>query len=294
MPAPPPPVEVKLPPAPTTSPAAINLENLPSLIAVGIAPAPPPESREIHVPSGQRIGEFAILPEDQPKESAEGSQDQEAPDPPAAELANKNLTDTRVPNLTISGGIPRDIPVPAVAAPEPAAVAPAAPTRRSPASGEVANLLAKATRPSLLPQRQSEEVVPEFFGARRVYTVYINMPNFTSGSGSWILRFAELDGDSTNPDGDGEIISPMAVKKTDPQYVASAIREKVEGMVTLGAQILRDGTVANVQVLRGLDPRLDLSAVMALTKWEFQPAKKNGTPIDLEVLVQIPFRLPSF
>ena len=64
--------------------------------------------------------------------------------------------------------------------------------------------------------------------------------------------------------------------------------------IQMGAQILRDGTVANVQVLRSLDDRLDLSAVIALTKWEFQPAKKNGAPIDLEVLVQIPFRLPSF
>ena len=295
VPVPPPPVEEKLPPAPPTSPAEIKVADLPSLIAVGTSPAPPPESREIHVPSGQRVGEFAILPQGQPKESAEGSQDQEALGPPSAELANRNLADIRVPNLTISGGMPRDVPAPAIATPpEPAAVAPAAPTHRSPASGEVAKLLAKATRPSLLPERRPEEVVPKFFGSRRVYTVYINAPNLTSGSGSWILRFAEPDGDSPNPDGDGEIISPVAVKKTDPQYVASAIRDKVEGMITLGAQILRDGTVANVQVLRGLDPRLDLSAVMALTKWEFQPAKKHGAPIDREVLVQIPLRLASF
>ena len=30
-------------------------------------------------------------------------------------------------------------------------------------------------------------------GAKRVYTLYVNMPNLTSASGSWILNFAELD-----------------------------------------------------------------------------------------------------
>ena len=131
---PPPPVEEKPPPAPPTFPAATNLENLPSLIAVGTSTAPPPESGEIHVPSGQRVGEFAILPQGQPKESAGGRQEKEAPDPPSAELANRNLAEIRVPHLTISGRIPRDVPAPAIAMlPEPAAIAPAAPTRRSPA-----------------------------------------------------------------------------------------------------------------------------------------------------------------
>ncbi|MBI4463116.1 MAG: TonB family protein [Acidobacteria bacterium] len=290
---PPPPVERKPLPLPPTLPVETKVADLPNLIAVGIAPAPPPESEEIRVPAGQRLGEFAVVPEGQLKALAGSSQDQEVTGPPPSELANGNLADLRVPNLTISGGMPSDIPGPA---PEPAAVAPAAPPRRSPASGEVARLLAKATRPSLLPERRPEKPLPGFFGSRRVYTVYINMPNLTSGSGSWILRFAEPggDGESLNPAEDGEVTSPVAVKSVDPQYVASAIRDKVEGIVTLGAQILRDGTVANVQVLRGLDERLDLSAVMALTKWEFQPAKKNGVPIDLEVLVLIPFRLPSF
>jgi TonB family protein len=154
--------------------------------------------------------------------------------------------------------------------------------------------MARAARSSLLPDAPRPRGISadaEFFGGQHVQTVYINMPNLTSGTGSWILRFAERDGAGRE---DGEITSPVAVKKVDPKYTPSAIRDRVEGTVTLAAQILRDGTVASVEVVRGLDPRLDLSAVQALTLWVFEPARKKGVPIDLDVLVQIPFRLPAF
>jgi TonB family protein len=131
----------------------------------------------------------------------------------------------------------------------------------------------------------------EFFGARRVYTVYMNMPNLTSAAGSWVLRFAEL-----SPRGKmetGELLTPEAVRKVDPMYVASAARERVQGIVTLAAVVLKDGTLSNVRVVGSLDPRLDSSAVSALTQWKFLPGRKNGSPVELEVLVQIPFRISS-
>ena len=36
--------------------------------------------------------------------------------------------------------------------------------------------------------------------------------------------------------------------------------------------------------------RLDEYARVALAKWRFTPARKNGTPVELEAVVQIPFR----
>ena len=136
---------------------------------------------------------------------------------------------------------------------------------------------------------------PIFFGSRRVHTLTINMPNLTSGSGSWVLRFAELNGNGIWVEQEEvDLSAPVAVRKVDPQYSPAAVRDRVEGTVLLAAYILRDGTVSNIQVLNGLDPRLDESAMEALTGWEFQPATKNGIPVDLEVLIQIPFRLPVF
>ena len=125
--------------------------------------------------------------------------------------------------------------------------------------------------------RGQQVASPKFFGTKRVHTVTINMPNLTSGSGSWILRFAELNGDGAWHDEDeGDLSAPVALRKVDPKYAPSAIRDRVEGTVLLAAHILRDGTVSNIEVLNTLDPRLDSSAMDALTRWEFQPATKNG------------------
>jgi Gram-negative bacterial TonB protein C-terminal len=35
---------------------------------------------------------------------------------------------------------------------------------------------------------------------------------------------------------------------------------------------------------------LDENAKVALTRWHFRPAMKNGMPVDLEAVVQIPFK----
>ena len=128
-----------------------------------------------------------------------------------------------------------------------------------------------------------------FPAGKRVYTVYINSPNLSSGSGSWVLRFAELA--EHRPGDDTELAAPVAVRKIDPGYVPDAVREKVEGQVILHAIIRRDGHVERVEILRSLDPRLDERAINALLRWEFQPATRNGAPVDLEAVINIPFTL---
>ena len=288
VPEPPPPPERQLAPAPAP-PAVVPEANptmLPNLVAVGVAPAPPPEEGEIQVPVGNRSGEFAVSPEGTERTAA-------PPGPPP--LDGRSLAEIRVPHLSIAGGKAPDVlGPPVVHAPEARAVSPPS-VSLPPPSGDLKKLLAKATRPALFPEMtRGDRINSGFFGNKHVYTLYINMPNLSSGSGSWILRFAELENDGKGPQDDMEISSPVAVKKVDPQYAPSAVRDRVEGTVTLAARILRDGTVSNVQVVQSLDARLDLSAVGALTLWRFQPGRKKGVPVDLEVLVQIPFRLPGF
>jgi TonB family protein len=60
--------------------------------------------------------------------------------------------------------------------------------------------------------------------------------------------------------------------------------------VILYAIIRADGSVGNVRVLRGVDDRLDRFASQALAQWQFQPATKNGSPVDVEATFKIPFR----
>ena len=114
----------------------------------------------------------------------------------------------------------------------------------------------------------------------------LNMPNLNSAGGSWIIRFAELRGDDT----EGDLTAPEATHKVDPGYPLELMRQNVQGTVTLYAVIRSDGTVGSVRVLNSPDQRLDSYARTALTGWHFRPATKNGTPVDLEAVVIIPFR----
>jgi TonB family protein len=131
------------------------------------------------------------------------------------------------------------------------------------------------------------------FGSRRFYSVTLNMPNLNSAGGSWVIRFAELNHESTNRDPSAaaqDLSQPMATRKVDPAYPTQLMRENVAGTVILYAVIHADGSVGSVRVLRGVDDRLDRYASEAVAQWKFDPATKNGAPVDVEATFQIPFK----
>jgi TonB family protein len=123
---------------------------------------------------------------------------------------------------------------------------------------------------------------------RAVYAMTVQMPNITSFSGSWLIWFAERQ------QGFGQsaaVSPPVPLRKVDPKYIASAMAERVEGKVRLAAVIRKDGHVDEVKLLRHLDDRLDESAAEAMHKWEFEPALRNGKPVEVDAVIEIPFRL---
>jgi TonB family protein len=123
---------------------------------------------------------------------------------------------------------------------------------------------------------------------RTVYGMTVQMPNITSFSGSWLIWFSERD---ERPGAPGAVEPPVPLHKVDPKYVASAMDERIEGKVRLAAVILADGRVGPVMLLRRLDSRLDATAMEALGRWQFQPARRNGVPVEVDAVVEIPFRL---
>ena len=127
------------------------------------------------------------------------------------------------------------------------------------------------------------------FGSKRYYSLIMNMPNLSSATGSWIIRFAEL----RQSDDKGPLTAPVATTKVDPAYPPDVLRDRIEGTVTLYAVIGTDGKVDGIRVLQSLDSRLDANAVHALYSWRFRPGMKNGEPVPIEAVVQIPFRMHS-
>jgi TonB family protein len=128
------------------------------------------------------------------------------------------------------------------------------------------------------------------FGGKEVFTMHIDLPNLTSESGSWILKFSQLDEDPRpqyRPK--GQLSAPQPISKADPEYPEAAIKEHVDGEVVLYAIIRTNGSVDSIQVMRSLDPRLDKNAMIALAKWKFLPGRRAGVPVDIETVVHIPF-----
>jgi TonB family protein len=131
----------------------------------------------------------------------------------------------------------------------------------------------------------------QVFVGKRTYTMNVNMPNVSSATGSWILNFAELHPEHAHMTAT-DLASPVVLKKVDPKYPPTAVAERIEGEVVLYGVIAADGSVGQIQVVRGVDDQLDENAKNALAQWKFQPATKAGEAIDVEVIAHIPFRIP--
>ena len=269
-------------PEPPTIPAAAPLQGSASgettgqFIALSLNPAT--IAGPIALPAGNRAGEFMATPEGVP--GAPGT-----PDIRAGKGSDEGAPATGPAGITISGGN---------AAPAIGAVVARPPAASNPASAAARQVLLAAIRPlhvadigratrSLV--NEPTRVAGEVFGPKHYYTMVVNSPNLTSMRGTWIVRFAELHQDTSR----GPVTAPVATVQVDPSYPTELLRSRVEGTVTLYAVIRSDGTVSEVRVLKGVDQRLDENARIALSRWRFRPATKNGNPIDLEAVVQVPF-----
>jgi TonB family protein len=131
------------------------------------------------------------------------------------------------------------------------------------------------------------DVDHQVFGDRRFYAMTLNMPNLNSVTGSWVIRFAEMQPDPKQ----GALLAPVPTEKSDPGYPLELMRTNVHGMVTLYAVIHSDGRVGDIRVLNSPDERLDAYAANALARWKFLPAERAGKPVALEAVVVIPFRV---
>jgi TonB family protein len=294
--------------APTAAKAAIpaqpSLQGLSSshgqgqLIALGLSPS---DARgPIEMPGGNRSGEFHASPSG--TANAPGTPNIKG-DPNAAATGSGGAqgkgngsgsgNSNRLPAGISVGNPPPGTATSAVAGkPNPDAQME---ERKRIIAAAMAPSIPSATRgpippPEPPPNLDTDSIEARVFGKKQYYSLVLNTPNLTSRAGSWIIHFAELKqtADKSKP------TAPVAVDAVDPAYTPDAMRDRVEGTVTLYAVIQPDGTVTNIKVLDSLDDRLDVSAMKALSRWHFRPSTKNGEAIALEAVVQIPFRMKKY
>ena len=87
------------------------------------------------------------------------------------------------------------------------------------------------------------------------------------------------------------VTSPVLIKEVKPTYTKAAMDRKAQGTVEVNAVVLADGTVGDVTVKKSLDPDLDVEAIRAAKQWKFKPGTKDGTPVPVEVSIELSFTL---
>jgi len=85
--------------------------------------------------------------------------------------------------------------------------------------------------------------------------------------------------------------APVVIGKIEPVYPEFAKRNKIQGTVILEAEVLKDGSVRDIRVRRGVGGGLDEAAIEAVRKVKFQPGKSSGQPVDCLVIIPVEFRI---
>jgi TonB family protein len=80
------------------------------------------------------------------------------------------------------------------------------------------------------------------------------------------------------------------IQNVPPVYPDDAKKNKVEGVVRLYIEVQKDGTVGAVHVMDG-DPRLSAATIAAVKQWRYEPRLVDGNPVEIHVVVEVPFRL---
>jgi TonB family protein len=115
------------------------------------------------------------------------------------------------------------------------------------------------------------------------------------------VRSAQIERRDTYMDGpadtaavrssDPGVTGPEVVTEVKPEYAMDAMRRVILGTVWLEAVALPDGSVDAVRVTKSLDLDLDQSAVAAVRRWKFRPGTRHGTPVPVQVDIEMTFVL---
>jgi protein TonB len=89
----------------------------------------------------------------------------------------------------------------------------------------------------------------------------------------------------------GGVSAPQAISTPDPDYTEEARNAKTQGTCILGLIVDAEGHPRDIRVVRGLGSGLDAKAIEAVRRWLFEPAKKDGKPVNVQVNVEVLFRL---
>ncbi len=143
-----------------------------------------------------------------------------------------------------------------------------------------------------VPLRPAARTIPRAIDARflgrNVYTMVIPIENFEPYSGDWIVWFAEK---LPKPGDTPFVRAPLPLRKYESvETVLPGARTELR--VQVAGTIRQDGKLEGLKLLRDFGPGISDAVLKDLSAWEFKPATRDSEPVDVDVVIEVPYRLP--
>lgn len=84
---------------------------------------------------------------------------------------------------------------------------------------------------------------------------------------------------------------PRPIYSPEPEFSEEARKAKYQGLCTLMIVVSADGKPTNIRVVNSLGMGLDEKAIETVKTWRFEPGQKDGHPVNVEIAVEVDFRL---
>jgi hypothetical protein len=231
---------------------------------IAIASLHPVESAKAIVPDGGRAGRFSKAPET---------------GPPATGDIGKSAA-VVVPDLTVR----EDRTKPVKLLPDPTRTKAVLYTER--VRSVSLSTLSVPLRPS---SRTIPRAVDARFQGRNVYIIIVPIENMPAYAGDWIVWFAER---ALVPGKTPVMRAPIPYRKMEPAD-ETPFSDSMQARVLISAVLDKDGRLGDLAILTRPPSISEQAIVQDLASWEFKPATHDGAPVDVEVVIEIPFNLST-
>jgi TonB family protein len=144
-----------------------------------------------------------------------------------------------------------------------------------------------------VPLRPSSRTIPRAvdarFQGRNVYTMVVPIENLPAYVGDWIIWFAEKQPIAGNTP---VVRAPLPFRKMEP-VDQSPPGASGQARVQIAAVLDKEGRLGKITILARPNTMTEQAVMQDLASWEFKPATRDGVPVDVEVVIEIPFNLAT-
>ena len=146
-----------------------------------------------------------------------------------------------------------------------------------------------------IPLRPSSRMIPPAvegrLQGRNVYTIVIPMEHMPTYTGDWIIWFADRE---RTPGTTPLVRAPVPFRKLEPIVFDQPTQidrngERIQFAATLG----KNGKLDGISLLTKATPSVQRAVLQDLSSWEFQPATRDGVQMDVDLVLEIPFNVPT-